>query len=152
MKGDCKLQFAQLSDRVEVNGQNTAMDTHALPGVWINSNPNTSGIARMVMSESDGKLSLQVFAVGPEGLIDWGSAGVKVFAGVPTSKVGAGFTCNFDFGFAETELQGMIMKGLLVLAQFHRFKDNSKRADFFVREYFALEHGGYLDTVSTTSR
>ena len=137
------MQFAQLSDRVEVNGPETAMDTHALPGVWINSNPDTSGIARMVMSESDGKLSLQVFAVGPDGPIDWGSAGVKVFAGLPTSKVGAGFTCNFDFGFAEAELQGMIMKGLLVLAQFHRFKDNSKRADFFVREYFALEHGRY---------
>ena len=137
------MQFVQLSDRVESNGPGAAMDTHALPGVWINSNPNTSGIARMVMSESDGKLSLQVFAVGPDGLIDWGSTGVKVFAGVPTSKVGAGFTCNFDFGFAETELQGMIMKGLLVLAQFHRFKDNSKRADFFVREYFALEHGRY---------
>ena len=137
------MQFAQLSDRVEVNGQETAMDTRALPGVWINSNPNTSGIARMVMSETDGKLSLQVFAVGPEGLIDWGNTPVKVFAGVPTSKAGAGFTCNFDFGFAETELQGMIMKGLLVLAQFHRFKDNSKRADFFVREYFALEHGRY---------
>jgi len=36
----------------------------------------------------------------------------------------------------------------LVLAQFHRFKDDSKRADFFVREYF----GRYLDTVRTTSR
>jgi hypothetical protein len=133
-----ELQFAQLSDRVEGNG--STLDTQALPGVWINSNPNTTGIARMLMSESDGKLSLQVFAVGPEGLIDWGSTSVKVFAGLPTSKVGAGFTCNFDFGFAETELQGMIMKGLLVLAQFHRFKDNSNRADFFVREYFALEH------------
>ena len=137
------MQFAQLSDRVEINGSNAPMDTHALPGVWINSNPNTSGIARMVISESDGQLSLQVFAVGPDGLIDWGSARVNVFAGVPTSRVGAGFTCNFDFGFAETELQGMIMKGLLVLAQFHRFKDNSKRADFFVREYYALEHGRY---------
>ena len=132
------MQFAQLSDRVEGNG--STLDTQALPGVWINSNPNTTGIARMLMSESDGKLSLQVFAVGPEGLIDWGSTSVKVFAGLASSKVGAGFTCNFDFGFAETELQGMIMKGLLVLAQFHRFKDNSNRADFFVREYFALEH------------
>lgn len=137
------MQFAQISDRVESNGPATPLDSQALPGVWINSNPNTTGIARMLMSDVDGKLHLQVFAVGPDGLIDWGSTEVKVFAGVPTSKVGAGFTCNFDFGFAETELQGMIMKGLLVLAQFHRFKDNSKRADFFVREYFAIEHGHY---------
>ncbi|HEV8428015.1 MAG TPA: hypothetical protein VGQ41_08970 [Pyrinomonadaceae bacterium] len=137
------MQFAQLSDHVESNGSNTPMDLKALPGVWINSNPNTSGIARMVMSEQEGKLSLQVFAVGPDGPIDWGNTDVKVFAGLPTSKAGAGFTCNYDFGFAETELQGMIMKGLLVLAQVHRFKDDSKRADFFVREYFALEHGRY---------
>ncbi len=143
-----KLQFAQLSDRVESNGTGAAMDTKALPGLWINSNPDTSGIARMVMSDSEGKLSLQVFAIGPDGLIDWGSRPVRVFAGAPASSAGAGFTCNFDFGFAEIELQGMIMKGLLVLAQFHRFKDDSKRADFFVREYFALD----LDRVRTTTR
>jgi hypothetical protein len=119
------------------------MDLSALPGVWINSNPNTNGIARMAMFESNGRLSLQVFAIGPDGLIDWGSTAVKVFAGLPNSRVAAGFTCTFDLGFAETELQGMIMKGLLVLAQFHRFKDNSKRADYFVREYYALEHGRY---------
>jgi hypothetical protein len=124
-------------------GSTLLMDLSALPGVWINSNSNTNGIARMVMSESNGQLALQVFAVGPNGLIDWGSTSVKVFAGLPDSRVGAGFTCTFDLGFAETELQGMIMKGLLVLAQFHRFKDNSKRADYFVREYYALEHGRF---------
>jgi len=134
------LQFAQLSDRVESNGSSMAMDTQALPGVWINSNPNTTGIARMVMSDSDDGLSLQVFAVGPEGLIDWGSAVVRVFAGLPTSRAGAGFTCSFDFGFAETELQGMIMKGLLVLAQFHLFKDDSGRDSYFLREYYAKTH------------
>lgn len=137
------MQFAQLSDRVDTTtSQNVPMDLKALPGVWINSNPNTNGIARMVMSESDGRLALQVFAVGPEGPIDWGvTTNINVFAGLPDSRVAAGFSCSFDFGFAETELQGMIMKGLLVLAQFHRFKDNSKRADYFVREYYALEHG-----------
>jgi hypothetical protein len=138
------LQFAQLSDRVENTGPaNVPLDPQALPGIWINSNPNTNGIARLVMSDSGGKLSVQVFAVGPDGLIDWGSTDVKLFAGLPTSRVAAGFTCLYDFGFAETELQGMIMKGLLVLAQFHRFKDDSKRADYFVREYYALEHGRF---------
>ena len=138
------MQFAQLSDRVEkTETQGAITDLHALPGVWINSTPDTNGIARLVISESDGRLSLQAYAVGPVGLIDWGSTSVKVFAGLPTSRVAAGFTCLFDFGFVETELQGMIMKGLLVLAQFHRFKDNSKRADYFVREYYALEHGRY---------
>lgn len=138
------MQFAQLYDDVETNPAAAgALDTSPLPGIWINSNPDTNGIARMVVSESNGSLSLQACAIGPDGLIDWGTTDLAVFTSTPTSRVGAGFTCLFDFGFAETELQGMIMKGLLVLAQFHRFKDESNRADYFLREYFALEHGRF---------
>jgi hypothetical protein len=138
------MQFAQIRDRVETDAATARpLDLSALPGIWVNSNPDTNGIARLVMSESNGNLSLQVYAIGPDGLIDWGTADVTVFASRPASRVAAGFTCLYDFGFAETQLQGMIMKGLLVLAQFHSFKDDSRRADYFVREYFALVHGRY---------
>lgn|ERR1700730_105147 len=138
------MQFAQICDRVETDAATIApIDFTALPGTWVNSNPDTSGIARMVMSEANGGLSLQVYAVGPDGLIDWGQTGVHVLTSNPVSRVGSGFTCVYDFGFAETRLLGMIMKGLLVLAQLDSFKDDSKRVDCFVREYFALEHGRY---------
>src|ERR1044071_3543897 len=132
------MQFAQISDRVESDlGE---IDPSALLGAWINSNLDTTSIARVKISEADGKLQLQVFAMGPEGLIDWGTAPAQVFAGGPTAHAGVGFTCRYDFGFAEARLQAMIMKGLLVLAQFHLFKDDSGRADYFLREYFALSH------------
>src|SRR2546421_10985218 len=138
------MQFAQICDRVETDPATAApVDLSALHGIWINSNPDTSGIARMVMSEAGGRLSLQVYAIGPDGLIDWGTTDVTVFTSSPSSRVAAGFTCLYDFGFAETQLQAMILKGLIVLAQFHNFKDESRRADFFVREYFALAHGRY---------
>src|SRR5262245_51620714 len=138
------MQFAQIRDRVNT-GDGTAgpIDTNALSGMWVNSNPDSNAIARIVISESDGTLSLQVYAIGPEGLIDWGSARADVYASTPTSGIAAGFTCVFDFGFAEVRLEGMLAKGLLVLAQFHTFKDNSGRADYFVRDYFALDHGRY---------
>jgi hypothetical protein len=135
------MQFAQICDRVEAGGG--PVDTSGLLGVWVNSNPETQGIARMVMSESGGRLSLRVQAVGPDGLIDWGETDVRVFSSSPSSRAGVGFACRYDFGFAETRLQAMILKGLVVLAQFHTFKDDSGRADFFVREYFALIHGRY---------
>jgi hypothetical protein len=139
-----RMQLAQIFDRVETDGSTAGpMDISGLPGIWVNSNPDTRGIARMVMSESNGNLSLQVHAIGPDGLIDWGTAEVSVFASSPSSRVGAGFTCLFDFGFAETRLQGSMAKGLLVLAQYHSFKDDSGRVDYFVREYFALTHGRY---------
>jgi hypothetical protein len=139
------MEFAQIFDRVETNIPAVPLDLSGLPGTWVNTNPDTNGIARMVISETDGKVSLQVYAIGPKGLIDWGAADLAVFASTPKSRVGAGFTCRFDFGFAETQLQAMIMKGLIVLAQIHSFKDQSGRVDYFVREYFALAHEQYQE-------
>lgn len=132
------MQFAQICDRVEV--QRREIDGAALVGTWINSNLDTISIARVKITNSAGKLQLQVFAIGPEGLIDWGFADVTVLASGPASDKCGGFTSRYDFGFAETRLQAMLMKGLLVLAQFHLFKDNSGRADYFLREYYALSH------------
>lgn len=138
------MEFAQIRDRVEIDPETAGpIDAVALMGTWINSNPDTTGIARMVMSEAGKGLALQTFAIGPDGLIDWGTTEVTVVCSAAASRAGAGFTCVYDFGFAETRLQGMIMKGLLVLAQFHSFKDDSKRVGYFVREYYALDHGRF---------
>ena len=137
------MEFSQLCDRLEIETVIGPMDISGLPGTWVNSNPDTNGIARIVMSEVLGKLSVQTYAVGPARVIDWGTVPVNVFASTPASRLAAGFTCSYDFGFVETRLLGMIMKGLLVLAQLHRFKDESRRADYFVREYFALAHEQY---------
>jgi hypothetical protein len=134
------MEFAQIFDRVENAAPAAPIGPAGLTGNWLNSNPDTNGIARLIVSEKEGKVSVQVYAVGSEGLIDWGVTDVALFASTPASRVCAGFTCVYDFGFVETQLQGMIMKGLLVLAQLHHFKDGSGRADYFVREYFALAH------------
>jgi len=132
-----KTQYAQLSDLIEPNPVKH-IDPKALLGHWINSNPDTNSIARINITEANGKLQLQVFAIGPDGLIDWGTAPADVFSSSPSSSIGAGFTCTYDFGFAEARFQAMIMKGLLVLAQFHTFKDDSNRANYFLREYYSM--------------
>ena len=138
------MKFAQIRDRVEIDREPPGpFEVSGLIGTWVNSNPDTNGIARMVMTESGGKFSLQTYAIGPSGLIDWATTPVTLFGATASSRVAAGFTCLYDFGFAETRLQGMIMKGLLVLAQFHTFKDNSGRAGYFVREYYSLDHGRF---------
>ena len=131
------IQFAQLSDQVEPDPIKH-IDPKSLIGHWINSNPDTNSIARINITEANGKLQLEVFAVGPDGPIDWGTAPAEVFAPNPVSSTGAGFTSTYDFGFAEARFQAMIMKGLLVLAQFHTFKDDSNRASYFLREYYAM--------------
>jgi hypothetical protein len=138
------MQFAQIRDHVDSQSEGVRpIDLSGIAGTWVNSNPDTTGVARMIVAQSGGNLSLRVYAIGPDSLIDWGSVDINIFTSSPTSRVAAGFTCHYDFGFVETELQAMILKGLIVLAQLHRFKDGSKRADYFVREYFALDHGRY---------
>jgi len=137
-----EMQFMQICDRVEAIA-GAPIDLSAFPGAWLNSNPDTRGIARLSMTVANGSLSVQVFGIGPNGLIDWGETDASVFTSSPASRVGAGFTCRFDFGFAEARLQGMLMKGLLVLGQLHSFKDDSRRLNYFIREYFGLAHGRY---------
>jgi hypothetical protein len=138
------MQFAQIRDRVETQGPDAGpIDASGLIGTWINSNPDTTGVARMEVTESGGNLTLWVQAIGPDGLIDWGPADISVYSSTPLARSAVGFTCVYDFGFVETQLQAMILKGLIVLAQIHRFKDDSKRADYFVREYFGLQHGRF---------
>jgi len=136
-----KMQFAQICDLVETEPiRERDIDRGALVGNWINSNPDTSSITRVNVFEADGKLQLQAFAVGPDGPIDWGTTTASAFAAGPASRAGAGFAATFDLGFAGVRLQAMIMKGLLVLAQFHLLKDDSGRASYFMREYYAKTH------------
>lgn len=132
------MQFAQICDLVETGPiRHDDIDRGALAGNWINSNPDTNSITRVNVFEADGKLQVQAFAVGQ---IDWGTTTADVFAAGPASRVGAGFAATFDLGSAEVRLQAMIMKGLLVLAQFHLFKDDSGRDSYFLREYYAKSH------------
>jgi hypothetical protein len=119
------------------------VELSALVGTWINSNPDTHSVALVNASGSGDKLTVRVSAVGPDGLIDWGSVAADVFAATPESHAGAGFTCRYVFDHGETRLQGMIMKGLLVLAQFHLFNDD-EREPYFLREYFAATHDRFL--------
>ncbi|HEY8411410.1 MAG TPA: hypothetical protein VIK76_08405 [Pyrinomonadaceae bacterium] len=114
------------------------MELSALLGTWINSNPETHSVAVVRATESNGKLKLQVTAMGSDGFVDWGKTEAEVFAAAPDSKAAAGFTCRYEFEHGETRFQGMIMKGLLVLAQFHLFSDD--RESYFLREYFAATH------------
>ncbi len=48
------MQFAQIRDRVPVD--DGPLDLSAFSGTWVNSNPETSGIARLLMTEEGGRL------------------------------------------------------------------------------------------------
>lgn len=109
-------------------------------GDWKSTNSATKGIARIVVMRQDGGLLVRAFGASQPEASDWGEARAEVFveAGDP-SRIRA-FRAVYDFGFMETHLQAKTEKGVLVIASFNRFKDQSGRSNYFSREFFYCEN------------
>jgi hypothetical protein len=105
-------------------------------GSWISTNRETQGIVRLTIREEDGTLLVRAFGATTPAPCDWGEVRAMVFADGPDTTRARAFTARFDFGFKETSLQAKEKKGVLVVANFNRFKDGSGRANFFSREFF----------------
>ena len=56
-----------------------------------------------------------------------------------------GFLARFDFGFSEVLFSANEAKGLLIIASFATFRDDSGRSSYFTREFFYREGGGPID-------
>lgn len=109
-------------------------------GDWKSTNSSTRGIARIKVMPRDGGLVVHAFGASNSELSDWGEARAEVFveAGDP-SRIRA-FRAVYDFGFLETHLQAKTEKGVLVIASFNCFKDQSGRSNYFSREFFYCEN------------
>lgn|SRR5437879_4760797 len=109
-------------------------------GDWTTTNSATKGIARIKIAPREGGLVIHAFGASEAALSDWGETQAEVFveAGDP-SRIRA-FRAVYDFGFLETHLQAKTEKGVLVLASFNRFKDQSGRSNYFSREFFCCEN------------
>jgi hypothetical protein len=112
------------------------VDATVFLGSWTSTNRDTQGISRLVIREKEGRLFVRAFGACVPSVCDWGEAAADVFADDPRSTRAYGFSARFDLGFKETSMQAKIEKGVLVVANFNRFKDGSGRANFFSREFF----------------
>ena len=144
MPEEGSLRFQRASDLSPPLAQErSASAADALVGSWLNTKPETTGFTRALIERDDDRVTLRIFGAGKDGAIDWGPVDAEIFAnveedGVPTSALYA----SYDLGFMETELQIRNNRGVLVIAQFTRFKDDSGRANWVDREFFYLEGKG----------
>jgi hypothetical protein len=113
-----------------------AVDAQPLVGTWMNTNDGTRGIIRVAVSLKEGGVAVRAFGACEPSPCDWGESYAEVFASEPDSIEGNAFNALYDFGFMETRLQAHIRQGLLVVAKFDRFKDDSGRANYFSKEFF----------------
>jgi hypothetical protein len=112
------------------------VDTTPFIGCWSSTSGDTQGIAKLVVRGDGRDLLVQAFGAGAPSLCEWGEVKAVVFAESPASNTGLAFRAFYDFGFKETILQAKVKKGVLVVANFNRFKDGSRRTSYFSREFF----------------
>ena len=103
--------------------------TNDKPGQWI----------RRVTIARDGahNIAVHLWGGGAPSPQDWGARPADViFANAINGSTGAGFIATYDLGFLQSEMQGNVNLGLLVLAGFNRFREGSGHSDIFTREFF----------------
>jgi hypothetical protein len=109
-----------------------SLDLGLLLGDWRNTNA-AGGIARIVCAPAaDGHIIVHCHS----SVRDWGAVAAPVFAFTFDGRQAAAFSAVFDFGFEEVRLQANVKSGVLVVATFNQFRDQSGRSNYFDREFF----------------
>ena len=125
----------QIADRKpEIANEDAGVDLSHFLGTWINTFRDTRSITRFVLAQASAGYTINAYVSGGAG--DLGPAAVVPFAPNVDSRQADGFTARYDFEFLEMSLAAYYTKGLIVVSQYTRFKDESGRPDYFNREFF----------------
>jgi hypothetical protein len=125
----------QLADRKpEIANEDPSVDLSHFLGTWINTFRDTRSITRFVLAPASAGYTITAYV--SDGVGDLGPAEVVPFAPNVDSRQADGFTARYDFEFLEMSLAAYYAKGLIVVSQYTRFKDESGRPDYFNREFF----------------
>jgi hypothetical protein len=109
-----------------------------LIGRWVNTNPDTRGIAAIVVDRNGEQFSVSIQGVGADGLIDWPRARATSLANLEEEagqRAGA-LAADFELGFMSAETYLRVNKGVLVIVLFVTFHDDSGRSNYLNREFF----------------
>lgn len=138
----------------------TTIDPEPLLHRWQNADP-THTIRSITFSRRDDQVSVEVVAVEPDGLVEWGEAPVTLFTDISCSGAGRAnvdpvidgrptphhadisaidsgpaFTATFERSPHRVHLQGRINVGLLVVEVFNEVVDGSDQNSHYHRECF----------------
>ena len=113
-------------------------DTDKLTGRWLNTNPETKGLAEFLIEQDGERFTVSALGVGANGPIEWPRTQAKALANLEeeAGQRTAALTATFDFGFMRAETQIRVNKGVLVIVLFNTFRDDSGRSSYVNREFF----------------
>src|SRR2546423_6884271 len=127
------LKYLRSDERLELGNP---IAPESLLGTWLNTNGATRGISKALLARKGTQVILRILAAGGQEHYDWGETNASFFAADIGSAEAMAFSAFYDFGFMETQLQAHVRQGVLIIAKFDRFKDNSGRSNYFSKEFF----------------
>src|SRR5437660_1254019 len=99
------LKSVKAEDRVERSdkpGNGSSYHLDALPGVWLNTNSDSRGIVKVVITDQGSRIMVRVFGAGDLDPCDWGEVEADcIYANNISSHFAAGFTASYRFDFSE---------------------------------------------------
>jgi hypothetical protein len=102
-----------------------------LTGTWHNTNEESDGIVRIVVTAENQTLWLNI-----HGDSDWERIPAAVYYERNDEGCEQPFSAEHDLGFMDVVLHGFLRQGVLVLLCFRRFKDGSSRSNYYTKEFF----------------
>lgn len=109
-------------------------------GTWVNTNSNTGGITKLVVSQASGDtLQMQVFGQCQPQDCDWGKSGLITYGENVQDSDHTAATATYRERFKNTLLTMQLNpsnRDLLSLSNFTQFTDRSNRQNYFSTERF----------------
>ncbi len=132
--------FSKLGDRLSDHAPQgeKPIDLTRRLGRWRNTFSQTQGIVEFTLEASDKGYLLRALGAGVEA--PWDPMPAIPLASTVEGGEGVAFHIRYDVGFAEMFLAANMNKGLIIIAAYTFFKDDSGRADYFMREFFYHVH------------
>lgn len=129
-------QFAKYMKADERPSVDSSIDISSFLGEWLNTNSDTIYFQKVVLSDRQGRLILNVYGASDGDLIDWGEAEAIPYVHGTSSLIAAGFHALFNLDGIETHLVSNYKLGIMVIQAYTRYLDGSGRIGHFGREFF----------------
>ena len=109
-----------------------------LIGRWLNANPETQGVAEIIIERAGESFFVGVLGAGEDGLIAWPRTEATALANLEeeAGQRMLALAVDFDFGFMRAETYLRVNKGVLVIVAYYIFLDGSRRSNYVNREFF----------------
>jgi hypothetical protein len=129
------MEALQTRDDAILESGRQKLDPSGLAGRWINTNQHGQGVCEIAITTDGGRVKLVASSATATGLCAWGTTEADLICGSDAhARIAMSFTARYDFGAFQTELQGNMNLGLLVVASFNRVGAHGH--DYFAREFY----------------